>query len=180
MDTGGRTYFFLFQRHRLPLFINCERQAVLCSMFVFLFCNCFVPFVPLISSPNCKLFFSVFVNFIFFNFKTILQCLHVIPLVSFNDSFIVNFYIVNTKFSTCIFHKHTHTLTKEYSSEIYLYGKICDFLMFTYNKIVFFYDINWPNFINRLCLILRLFSKMYFLIYPQSFDDIIKFEYLKL
>ena len=35
----------------------------------------------------------------------------------------------------------THTLTKEYSSEIYLYGKICDFLMFTavtYNKVVFF------------------------------------------
>ena len=33
---------------------------------------------------------------------------------------------------------HTHTLTKEYSSEIYLYGKICDFLMFTlvtYSKV---------------------------------------------
>ena len=36
---------------------------------------------------------------------------------------------------------HTHTLTKEYSSEIYLYGKICDFLVFTvvtYNKVSFF------------------------------------------
>ena len=86
----GENRFFLFERHRLPLFINCDRQAVLCLMFVFLFCNCFVPFVPLISSPNCTLFFSVFVNFIFSNFKTILLCLHVIPLVSFNNSFIVN------------------------------------------------------------------------------------------
>ena len=37
---------------------------------------------------------------------------------------------------------HTHTLTKEYSSEIYLHGKICHFLMFTavtYNKVGFFY-----------------------------------------
>ena len=68
----GESRFFLFERHRLPLFINCDRQAVLCLMFVFLFCNCFVPFVPLISSPNCTLFFSVFVNFIFCNFKTIL------------------------------------------------------------------------------------------------------------
>ena len=36
---------------------------------------------------------------------------------------------------------HTHTLTKAYSSEIYLYGKICDFLIFTvvtYNKAGFF------------------------------------------
>ena len=86
----GQSRFFLFERHRLPLFINCDRQAVLCLMFVFLFCNCFVPFVPLISSRNCALFFSVFVNFIFSNFKTILLCLHVIPLVSFNNSFIVN------------------------------------------------------------------------------------------
>ena len=83
----GENRFFLFERHRPPLFVNCDRQAVLCSMFVLLFCKCFVPFVPLISSPNCTLFFSVFVNFIFSNFKTILLCLHVIPLVSFNDSF---------------------------------------------------------------------------------------------
>ena len=27
------------------------------------------------------------------------------------------------------------------------------------------YDINWPNFINRLCLLPKLFSKMYFLFY---------------
>ena len=36
---------------------------------------------------------------------------------------------------------HAHTLTNEYSSEIYLYEKICNFLMFTavtYNKIGFF------------------------------------------
>ena len=100
----GESRFFLFERHRLPLLINCDRQAVLCLMFVFLFCNCFVPFVPLISSRNCTLFFSVFVNFIFSNFKTILLCLHVIPLV-------IPFYckfVANTKFSTCIFHTHIH------------------------------------------------------------------------
>ena len=61
----GENRLFLFERHRLPLFVNCDRQAVLCSIFVLLFCNCFVPFVSLISSPNCTLFFSVFVNFIF-------------------------------------------------------------------------------------------------------------------
>ena len=36
---------------------------------------------------------------------------------------------------------HAHTLTNEYSSEIYLYEKICNFLMFTavtYNKVGFF------------------------------------------
>ena len=82
--------FFLFEWHRLPLFVNYDRQAVLSSMFVLLFCNCFTPFVPLTSSPNCTLFFSLFVHFIFSNYETILLCLHVIPLVSFNNSFIVN------------------------------------------------------------------------------------------
>ena len=87
----GEIRFFLFEQHRLSLFVNCNRQTVLClSMFVLLFCNCFVPFVPLISSANCMLFFRLFVNFIFSNFKTILLCLHVILLVSFNNSFIVN------------------------------------------------------------------------------------------
>ena len=87
---GGGNRTFLFQPLRLPLFVNCGRRAVLSSMFVLLFCNCFVPFVPLISSTNFTLFFSVFVNFIFSDFKTILLCLHVIPLISFNNSFIVN------------------------------------------------------------------------------------------
>ena len=86
----GENRFFLLKWHRLPLLINCDRQAVLCLMFVFLFCNCFVPFVPLISTRNCTLFFSVFVNFIFSNFRTILLCLHVIPLLSFNNFFIIN------------------------------------------------------------------------------------------
>ena len=27
------------------------------------------------------------------------------------------------------------------------------------------YDINWPNFINRLCLYPKLFSKIYFFFY---------------
>ena len=36
------------------------------------------------------------------------------------------------------------------------------------------YDINWPNFINRLSLLPKLFSKMYFLFYAQAFDDVMK------
>ena len=47
-----------------------------------------------------------------------------------------------------MFHTHTHTLTKEYSSEIYLHGKICDFLMFTvvtYNKVGFFDTYIYKN-----------------------------------
>ena len=86
----GENRTFLFQQLCLPLFVNCRRQAVLSSMFVLLFCNCFDPFVPLISSTNFTLFFSVFVNFMFSDFKMILLCLHVIPLVSFNNSFVVN------------------------------------------------------------------------------------------
>ena len=62
----------------------------LCWMFDWLFCNCFVLFVQFILSLNCTLFFSVFANFIFSNFKTILLCHYVILLVSFNDSFIIN------------------------------------------------------------------------------------------
>ena len=93
----------------LPLFINCDRQAVLCSMFIFLFCNCFVPFVPLISSRNCTLFFSGFVNFIFSNFKTILLCLDVIPLLSFNNSVIANLQQI-LNFQHLSF---THTYTDE-------------------------------------------------------------------
>ena len=41
------------------------------------------------------------------------------------------------------------------------------------------YDIKWPNFIYRLCLLPKLFSKMYLLFYAQAFDDVMKFEYLK-
>ena len=78
--------FSPFRRQRLLLFLNFDRQAVLCSMFVSLFCNCFVPFVPLILSPN----------FIFSNFKTVLLCHHFILLVSFNDFFCK--FVTNTKF----------------------------------------------------------------------------------
>ena len=41
------------------------------------------------------------------------------------------------------------------------------------------YDINWPNFIKRLSLPLKLFHKMNFLFYAGAFDDIMKFENLK-
>ena len=56
---------FLFDRYCLHLFVsNCDKQAVLCSMFVLLTSNCFVHFVPLIWSTSCTFFFSAFVNFI--------------------------------------------------------------------------------------------------------------------
>ena len=35
---------------------------------------------------------------------------------------------------------------------------------------------NWPHLINRLYLLPKLFSEMYFLFYALAFDDIIKFE----
>ena len=38
------------------------------------------------------------------------------------------------------------------------------------------YDINWQNFINRLYLLLKLFSEIYFLFYASAFDDVMKFE----
>ena len=60
------------------------------SIWVLLLYNCFVSFVLLISSPNCTLSSRLFVNYISSSFKTILLCLHIIPLVSFNNSFIVN------------------------------------------------------------------------------------------
>ena len=41
------------------------------------------------------------------------------------------------------------------------------------------YNTKWPNFINRLCLLSRLFSKLYFLRYAYAFDDVTKLEYLK-
>ena len=39
--------------------------------------------------------------------------------------------------------------------------------------------MNWPKFISKLSLSLKLFSKMYFLLYAPAFDDVIKFENLK-
>ena len=41
------------------------------------------------------------------------------------------------------------------------------------------YDINWPNFVNRPCLLPKLVSKMYFLFYAEAFDDVMKLENLK-
>ena len=41
------------------------------------------------------------------------------------------------------------------------------------------YDINWSNFINKLSLPLKLFSKMYFLFYASAFDDFMKSENLE-
>ena len=39
--------------------------------------------------------------------------------------------------------------------------------------------INWPNFITRLCLLPKLFSKMCFVFDSWAFDDTMTFEYLK-
>ena len=39
---------------------------------------CFVPFVPFISSPNSMLFFNVYVNLIFSDFKSMLLLHHFI------------------------------------------------------------------------------------------------------
>ena len=44
------------------------------------------------------------------------------------------------------------------------------------NFFLLYCGINWPNFINRLCLLSRLFSEMHFLFYAQAFDDFMKFE----
>ena len=40
------------------------------------------------------------------------------------------------------------------------------------------YDINWQNIINTMCLLPKLFSKMYFLFYVQIIDNVRKFEYI--
>ena len=53
------------------------------------------------------------------------------------------------------------------------------FKKFLINFFLLQFDINWANFIYRLCLLPKLFSKMYFLFYAQAFDDVIKFEFLK-
>ena len=39
--------------------------------------------------------------------------------------------------------------------------------------------MNWPNFINKLCLLLKLFSKMCLVFHAWAFDDAMTFEYLK-
>ena len=39
--------------------------------------------------------------------------------------------------------------------------------------------MNWPDLINRLCLLCELLNKMYFVFYAQAFDDFMKFEHPK-
>ena len=41
------------------------------------------------------------------------------------------------------------------------------------------YYINLPNFITRLCLLSKLFSKMCFVINAKAFDDVMTLKYLK-
>ena len=49
----GENIYFLFERHRVQLFVKLE--AVLCAMFVLLFCNSFIPFVTLYGCINVLL-----------------------------------------------------------------------------------------------------------------------------
>ena len=44
-NSWGENRYFLFKWHRLPRFVNFDRQVISCSMFASLLCNCFVPFV---------------------------------------------------------------------------------------------------------------------------------------
>ena len=41
------------------------------------------------------------------------------------------------------------------------------------------YYINWANFITRLCLLPKLFSKLCFVFHVWAFDDVMTFGYLK-
>ena len=41
------------------------------------------------------------------------------------------------------------------------------------------YDLNWQDFIDRPCLLPKLFRKMYFMFYAYTLDDVMKFENLK-
>ena len=54
---------------------------------------------------------------------------------------------------------------------------------FPYNFLIeiflLYYYINWLNFITRLCLPLKLFSKISFLRHSRAFDDVMTSEYLK-
>ena len=48
------------------------------------------------------------------------------------------------------------------------------------SKEVFFCNIvNCPNFITRLCLLLKLLSEMGFVLRAWEFDDVMTFKYLK-
>ena len=49
---------------------------------------------------------------------------------------------------------------------------------FYLNKFLLKYYINQPNFITRLCLLPKLFSKLCFVFHAQAFDDVMTFEYL--
>ena len=52
-------------------------------------------------------------------------------------------------------------------------------LQFLWSFLVIFFLCNttkWPNFINRLYLLPKSFSEMYFLFYALVFDDVMNFE----
>ena len=56
------------------------------------------------------------------------------------------------------------------------------FIEFFDKKIYFvmLYKFHWPNFITGLCLLPKLFNKMYFMFYAWAFDDVMTFKYLKI
>ena len=51
---------------------------------------------------------------------------------------------------------------------------------FLVNVFLLQYDINWPNFMSRLCLVPKLFSEMYFLFHAYTFENVMKFEKVEL
>ena len=115
--------FFLFARHRLPLYVNCDRQAFYVQL-AWWFCNCFVPFVPFILTPNSTLFFCVFVNFIFFNSRWYYYVI-IIMLFPWLVLTILLLQICNKYYS----HTHTHTYTDEgiQFRNIFVWKNTCDF-----------------------------------------------------
>ena len=54
-------------------------------------------------------------------------------------------FAVNTKFSTCIFHTHTHTLTKEYGPEISVWKNMWFFDIYIYIYLYCKYNISMYN-----------------------------------
>ena len=48
---------------------------------------------------------------------------------------------------------------------------------FSYNFLIKFFYINWPNFTTRLCLLPKIFSKIHFVFPAWAFDHLMIYEY---
>ena len=63
---GGENRYFLLKRHGLPVFANFRWRAVLCSMFVSLFCNYFIPFAQYRCNDVLVVSVTVFYSLVYF------------------------------------------------------------------------------------------------------------------